>query len=512
MKRLKYIFTILLASTMFYACEDFLDVKPSKSTSVVIETGEHINALLNYYTVYYAENSPWLTNASDDNACSTAWYDIVGTKSDAFSINALSYATWNKDFIPTLTDITWTAEYKKIFYANTVLEKADKVSGLTSEERENIKREARFIRAYSMWYLAQIYCLPYVAGNEDKQGIVLKSSTYFDESVKRATLKQTYDFIEDDLEEALKIETPLKKIGATNKYTTIRANKAAVNGFAARYYLYRNDYANALKYADIALQAHNQLVDYNTEMSYMASCPTYTINGETHTIEVPYTYEGSANKVNEYMLEWKELTYLRMAQDNNWWYMPSDELLALYDKDYDLRYKYHIVENFSYINTINTPLPAYTFFWKDRIPSGPTTAEMLLIKAECQARLSSNTTDAMATVNKLRAVRMDKTAPASVINLAATSQEDAVKKILEERRREMPFVCRFMDIRRLNSNDCSYDDPGDIKKTFYDFSLANINVSSTKTYTLEKNSPLYACPLPETEFVASDYVIDQNIY
>ena len=102
--------------------------------------------------------------------------------------------------------------------------------------------------------------------------------------------------------------------------------------------------------------------------------------------------------------------------------------------------------------------------------------------------------------------------PADVINLAASSQEDAVKKVLEERRREMPFARRFMDIRRLNSNECSYDDPGDITKTFYEYSLVNINVSSKKTYTLEKNSAMYACPLPETEFIASDYVIDQNIY
>ena len=87
-----------------------------------------------------------------------------------------------------------------------------------------------------------------------------------------------------------------------------------------------------------------------------------------------------------------------------------------------------------------------------------------------------------------------------------------MKKILEERRREMPFARRFLDIRRLNSNDCSYDDPGNITKTFYEYSLVNVNVGSKKTYTLEKNSSLYACPLPETEFVASDYVIDQNIY
>ena len=118
----------------------------------------------------------------------------------------------------------------------------------------------------------------------------------------------------------------------------------------------------------------------------------------------------------------------------------------------------------------------------------------------------------MSTVNKLRAARIDNTAPAGAINLTASNQEDAVKKILEERRRELPFVRRFQDIRRLNSNTESYDDPGTLTKSFYAFSLTNIDKSTKKMYTLEKNSDKYACPLPETEFAVSDFVIDQNLY
>jgi hypothetical protein len=107
---------------------------------------------------------------------------------------------------------------------------------------------------------------------------------------------------------------------------------------------------------------------------------------------------------------------------------------------------------------------------------------------------------------------MDKDAPANVINLTASSKEEAVKKILEERRREMPFARRLLDIRRLNSNEDSFDDVGDLTKTFYTFNLSNIDKGTTKTYKLEKNSTRVACPLPKTEIDMSGGVIEQNVY
>ena len=512
MKKIFLLSAILGAALLSSACvNEFLEVKPTKSSAVVIETGEHLNALLNNYSNFYLAYSPWMVNGTDDLECSIDTYAITGSnKCDVYLPSILTYATWNTEIVPKQSDWTWNNEYKKIFYANSILENADKVTGLTDSEREAIKREAHFIRAYDLWYLAQIYCLPYVSGNEDKQGLVLKTTTHFDEPLKRATLKETYDFIEAELAEALKIDTPLEKIPGTERWKSFRANKAAVNGFAARYYFYLNDYTNALKYADIALGAHSQLMDYNTDMK-TAPPTTVNIGGRTETIIFPYTFQSGSGTVNDFMFEWKEFMYFRMEEDHNWWYLPSEDLLSLYDQEYDLRYKYHIIPNYSCYVNVDAHIPAYVFFWKDRLPGGPTTAEMLLIKAESEAR-GGNVAAAMTTVNRLRAVRMDKNAPADVINLSASSKEEAVRKILEERRREMPFAKRLWDIRRLNYNGDSFDDVGDITKTFYDFDLNNINRSTVKTYTLGKNDTRIACPIPETEIVASDGTIEQNVY
>jgi hypothetical protein len=133
---------------------------------------------------------------------------------------------------------------------------------------------------------------------------------------------------------------------------------------------------------------------------------------------------------------------------------------------------------------------------------------MYLIKAECLAR-TGDVTGALASVNTLRAKRMK---PGPWVNLTAANQADAVSKILQERRREMPFVQRFYDIRRYNNNA----DPADdviVTKQFYPLTQAGANVSgSLQVYTLTKDSRLWALPLPFSDILSSQGKLEQNRY
>ena len=211
------------------------------------------------------------------------------------------------------------------------------------------------------------------------------------------------------------------------------------------------------------------------------------------------------------MLGWKEFLYFRMLNHESWWYIPSQGLLNLYDKDHDLRYKYHMVEGYSYDRGMTKPsydYPGYIFFFKDRIPSGPTVAEMHLIKAEAHARLN-NITEAMNSLNTLRAKRL---MPGAWVNLTASSKDDAIKKVIDERRREMPFVQRWYDLRRYNNNEDPNDDV-EITKTFYPYTVSAVQTTQpVKNYVLPKNSRRYAAPIPRTELISSDGVITQNSY
>ncbi|MDR0544928.1 MAG: RagB/SusD family nutrient uptake outer membrane protein [Odoribacteraceae bacterium] len=509
----KYIL-IILATLVATACNDFLDQAPSKTTSLVVSTAEQLDAILGNYNTFYRLADRNSVYGTDDY---TIPLELYNARPSTFSLAGVEYYTWD---IPNLAFdgriAFWPQQYQKIFNANMVLQNIDKVSGDDALKTE-LKAEAHLVRAYAYLELVNKYCLPYDESTKGEPGLPLKRSTSFEETFSRDNLENTYAQIEADLEEALKITVPLVQNGRVRHW---RGNTGAAKAFAARYWLGRGDIDKALTYANEALAIHSDLVDYNTEMHYSERPPTaYTIDPndpdkkQVVYLKFPYTHDNQTDFTD--MLGWKEFYYFRLLYHESWWYVPSPELLDLYQRDtMDLRYRYHIVESYSYDRSVTSPsydYPGYVFFFKDRLPSGPTVAEMLLTKAECLAR-SGDVTGAMSAVNTLRAKRMDNSLPASAINLSASTREEAVTKILEERRREMPFTRRWFDIRRLNANADAFDDVA-LSRYFYPYTSAAVQANEQPiTYALPKGSRRFAAPIPNTELISSDGRIEQNKY
>lgn len=490
------------------SCKKYLDEPPSKTTSLVVQTTDQLSALLNNYSQFYSEGNRTAIYSTDDYHLSKVLYDA---KPSTFSsIGPVQFMLWDIPYLPDDTrEVFWSGEYKKIFYANMALDYADKVTG-PDADKAVIKADAHLIRAYSYWELVNTYCLPYTDANKNEAGLPIKLSTSFEEPFVRQPLSKVYELIEADITEALKTTVRLQQ-GAQVRHW--RASKAGVNGFAARYYLNRNDYAKAITHANAALAEYNTLVDYNSGMRYGRD-GVITINAgtpqqQTVTLKYPYTHDNQIDFTD--MLGWKEFLYFRMLSNEGFWYIPSQELLNLYDQANDLRYLYHIVEGYSYDRGITKPsynYSGYVFFYKDRLPSGPTVAEMLLIKAEALAH-TNDVAGAMTAVNTLRIKRM---LPGAWVNLSAINKDDAIKKVAEERRREMPFVQRWYDLRRYNNNEDPNDDVN-LSKAFYPYTnSAVLSTQPVQSYTLPKGSRRWAAPLPRTEIISSDGVIQQNTY
>ncbi|MDR2130954.1 MAG: RagB/SusD family nutrient uptake outer membrane protein [Odoribacteraceae bacterium] len=495
-------------------CNDFLDEAPSKTSSLVVSTVDQLDALLGNYSSFYQVADRNSIYGTDDYGLPL---DLYLTRPGTFSLAAVQYYTWDTENIPFDGRLSfWPNQYRKIFYANMVLQNLANVSG-PDDQKAELKAEAHLIRAYAYHELVNKYCLPLDESTGAEPGLPLKQSTSFEELDSRDNLERTYALIEADIEEALKITVPLVKDGRVRHW---RGNTGAANAFAARYWLGRNDHEKALGYANAALAIHSGLVDYNTDMHYSERPPTaYTIDPndpdkrETVYLKFPYTHDNQSDMTD--MLGWKEFYYFRLLYHESWWYVPSAELLDLYARDtMDLRYRYHVVEGYSYDRGVTSPsydYPGYVFFFKDRVPSGPTVAEMLLTKAECLAR-AGDVPGAMATVNILRAKRMDSSLPAGEINLSASTREEAIVKILEERRREMPFAHRWFDIRRFNASPDAFDDVV-LARQFFPYTSSAVSPGEPlKTYSLPKGSRRFAVPIPNTELVSSDGKIEQNKY
>lgn len=494
------------------SCDDFLDEPTSKTNNIEIKSVDQIEALFGNVTNFYQETSGTSCYSTDDYALKKDMYDA---SSKAYSIAAVQFATWDIETVKTNSlNNDWRKEYQKIFYANMVLNDIGKLSG-SKEQKEELTAEAHLIRAYAYISLSNTYCLPYCEKNKQEMGLPLKQAVDFEEVSSRSTLEETHALIVKDLEAAAAIKRKLKNGERTRSW---RASSGAVNAVSARYWLMRNDYAKALEFAERALTEYNELVDYNTDMHFWPAPFKSTVthaNGTKETVEIhyPYTvYEGGLWSLSEATIDWKEFYYFRLLENSASWHIPSRELLDLYEENPgDLRYKYHIVPHYSYYKGLRNPAydyPGYLFFYYNRIPSGPTVGEMYLIKAECLAR-QNYISEAMEALNTLRTKRFDSS---TYIAETASSKEEAIHKILNERRRELPFSARWTDCRRYNTNDDPNDDV-EYQRVFYPYTSSGVLAGETPVkYTLTKDSRRWASPLPQDDIDSSNGDLKQNEY
>ncbi|MBR5464968.1 MAG: RagB/SusD family nutrient uptake outer membrane protein [Alistipes sp.] len=511
---------MIAAATNLVACDEWLSAEPSKSTKKTLQTTEQLDALLGNYSLFYKEQcTP--AYGTDDWGITPEFY----TAKSGGVYNATSqlpYLLW-ADEVDDARYSVWQNEYTKIYYANMAIEQAMGLTG-SDEDKANLKAEGHFLRAYSMFQLAVAHTLYYTGDNGDELGLSLQTLT-FEDSAARANLADTWAAIDADLQEALKITVSFKDANGTSR--TWRATTASVNAFAARYYLYRGDLASAKSYAEAALREYNTLGDYNVTLSYSSTTLVKDINTSTNlekvTVYYPSTYNtrltGAAN-----FGAWFKTEGIYLSRDcyhASWWFVPSQDLVDTYaidvpgaDKQNDLRFRYFFVEDFS-LRTCSLD-PAFRWYGvmmheMESIDAGPSVAEMMLIQAEYEARLGDKD-KAMNILNTLRKARMD--AAAGSANLTASSKDDAIKKVLQERRREMFLTMRWYDLKRLNANDYAADDVT-VTHTYYNYNAASGSVladQGVKTFTLEPNSRHYAIPIPKTEIANGKGAIEQNVY
>jgi tetratricopeptide (TPR) repeat protein len=439
-------------------CRKFIDETPVQNSRVLEYTDDYV-ALVNNRE--YLELSFSIPNVmSSDDVEFTAPEVVNAIKQNPIYTQVY---TWTKPFY-TADDYEWNFPYRAIYQMNVIIEGImSSKNGIQSVKQVTLA-EALVHRAMNYFVLVNLYAKQYdekTAATDPGVPLLLKPQLFTD--LTRAPVKTVYEQLLADLQTAL----PLLPLTQVNN---MKPTKATAFALLSKIYLNMRSFGKAAEFADSALAIKGVLADYN---AYVAT-PTYTFPTQFSDKEV-ILRKVPRNVFNAVQL--------------------SPGLLALLSNK-DIRYKL-------FVQPGSRLSPAFTglgFFPRDRYSGGSpdksavglTVPDVWLTKAECLARAGEKD-KAMQLVNDLRKLRFSA---ADYADLTATDAADALRIVVEERRREFfGSGLRWFDQRRLNK------DP--------QFAQTVTRTFDGKTFTLQPNSNSYVFPIANI-LIGLNPEIEQN--
>lgn len=259
---------LLLSGLTFTSCDDYLDVMPDNRT--VIDNEEKVKKLL---TSAYAENTHVLfTEYMSDNVD-----EFPNTNTSRFLDQIYHW----EDITETNNESPeryWESSYASATAANMALEGIDKVGGATNTTLRECKAEALLCRAYAHFMLVNIFSKAYNSKTSDKDlGIYYQYETAskIGEVHDRGTVAEVYEKIDKDIQEAL----PL--IGDTHyDVPKFHFNQKAAYAFAAKFYLYYEQWDKAIEYANKCLGSapRTMLRDWSYYSTLASNREAYTLH------------------------------------------------------------------------------------------------------------------------------------------------------------------------------------------------------------------------------------------
>ncbi|MEM9856056.1 MAG: RagB/SusD family nutrient uptake outer membrane protein [Bacteroidota bacterium] len=445
MKIYKY---LLLGFLVFagISCEDQLELEPqqSVSTDAAFETLKDFeNAVLGMYEgmqdqLYYGRNYPALGDASSDNGQIP---DGAGARLTVFYTMALNPIN--------TTGGGWERMYNVISRSNNIINRIDGLSTATEAERNQVKGEALFVRALVHFDLVRQFAQDYnFTSDQSHLGVPYIEVTEIGEP-ERNTVGEVYSNVLRDLNEAESL------MGNTTSQEADQASKMAAVALRARLKLYMGDFSGALTDANnvidnggYSLANYMLMVDDDNDPSTPDVVDLDNIDSWSSpnpTSESIFELETSVTDQEFPGLEGLASIYQR--DDGYGDLGPSLDIINLYDAD-DVRQSWYLnVAGVWFVEKYPGQGGNSQWFTTPILRL----SEMVLIKAECHARLNQNT-EAQTAINEITS-----RANAPAIN---STGADLLADILEERRRELAFEGhRYFDLKRLQEdivrNDCN---------------------------------------------------------
>ena len=452
MKHIKGIALLSLTiSLLLFSCKKNLDERPDKQL-VIPSTVNDLQALLDdAFKMNLRQPSSGEGSADDYFLTYADWKSLS-------SEGARNTYIWGDELYFTNNPNEWSEIYDVVYVSNIVLEHTLLITPDAGSLAawNNAKGSALFYRAHSFFRAAQLYTKAYdVVSASSDLGIPLRLNSNFNEPSVRSSVEDTYQQIIKDVKQAIPLlpATPFHKM---------RPSKPAAFALLARVFLSMRNYQQAGLYADTCLQLYSTLLDYNQRNvnAFFPFSPRFNEEVIFHSyMPVPEYLINNVAKIDSGLIKSYNDNDLRkslfFAPDGN--------------GNYNFKGSYEGTPN---------------------LFTGITSAEVLLIRAECFAR-QEQLTKALDDINSLLSKRWKQ---GTFSLLTAANAMETLNIVLLERRKELVMRdIRWMDVKRLNKEGANII----IKR-----------VMNGQTFELLPNSEKYALPLPK--YILDITGMDQN--
>ncbi len=256
----------IIGVVFFVSCESFIDVPPPK-TQLVKETvfSDDATAIAAMAAVYYQVLSSNGMFGGGQNSVTV----LTGFSSDELlSYSNVDYREfYANNIIPANSIISgiWGDAYSIIYKVNAIIEGVGSSEGLSVSTKNQLLGEAKFIRAFTYFYLYNLFGeIPYTTTTKYQEN----------NSISQTSEADVISFIINDLSEARDILSA-EDYSVWN-FERVRVNKQVVTALLARVYLYNGNW-------DLAEQNATKLIN-KTDLFYLADIDSVFLKNSSETI------------------------------------------------------------------------------------------------------------------------------------------------------------------------------------------------------------------------------------
>ena len=416
-----------------------------------------------------------------------------------------------KDILATNTDIeaVYGSLYEVINRCNFVLDRVNDVRKNVTNDADLDKLdqycgEAYFARALAYSELIKLFCKAYESDEDaaNQLGVILTRHYRGDEEMKRSSLKDSYQFVLDDLDRAAELLDLGEDFDTATQgalYDTSYFNEYTVYALRARVALYMKKWDEAVKYSTKVIESGYYFLSSCTQ--YVSSDISYykymwTNDHSTEAIwKVAFTINSYGGRLGTIFANYD---YSSLRPD----YVPAEWVINLYDEN-DLRVstffqsfvtgyshgltwplliKYFGNEEFTSYNILHVTMPKVLRL-----------SEQYLIRAE--AYVQKDQPDYGKAGSDISAIRTARYS--SYGGSTAMGKDNAMDIIEEERVKELYMEgFRLHDLKRWHKG---------FKREPQDQSLSN-----GSSLTVEADDPMFVWPMPQHELDAPGSEVEPN--